>query len=139
MVNGRGESHIVVEFSEQVIHIGPPVEAHAVGGDPEAVSDLGMYDSGGNEQHVEAISRREGVGVDEEVIDDPSAVVGEVRAELLDEGCNVQVTKGVHQGIGVFVQVPHNGEGAKTNTRHDGSLRKRRMEWSVCSTIYPSI
>jgi len=34
--------------------------------------------------------------MEEEVIDEPFVMVGEFGAELLDEGCNVQVTVGVH-------------------------------------------
>jgi len=92
----EGNSHIIAEFGKRVMHFGPPIEAHVVGGDPGTVSDLGMCNSGSNKQHVEAISRREWVSVDEEVVDDPLVMVGEFRAELLDEGCDVQVTVRVH-------------------------------------------
>ena len=128
---GGRESDIIAEFGERVVHVSPPIEAHAVGGDPGAVSDPGVCDGGSNKQHVEAINGRKGVHVDEEVVDDPFVVVREVGAEFTDEGSNVKVTMRVHQGIRLIAEIPHNGGGVKANTRHDGGLRKREMTQEV--------
>jgi len=93
---GGRESNIIAEFGERVVHVSPPIEAHAVGGDLGAVGDPGMCNGSSNKQHVEAINRRKGVRADEEVVDDPFVVVGEVGAEFTDEGSNVKVTMRVH-------------------------------------------
>ena len=132
MANGRGESHIVAEFSKGVMHVGPPVEAHAVGGDPGAVSDLGMCNSSSNKQEVEAVSGREGKHVEKEVGDDPFVDVQEVGAEFLDKGRDVKFTLGVHRGVGLFTELPHNGGSVKAYTRHDGGSRKRRVILFCC-------
>jgi len=72
--------------------------------------------------------------VEKEVGDDPLVVTREVFAEIMDEGGDVKFTLGVHRGIGLLTEVPHNGGSAKAYTRHDGGSRKRRMQFtfSLC-------
>jgi len=127
MANSRGESYIVAEFSEGFVHVGPPIEADAVGGDLGAVGDPGVCDSSGNKQQVEAVSGREGASAEKEVGDDPLVVAREFFAEIMDEGGDVKFTLGVHRGIGLLAELPHNGGSAKAYTRHDGGSRKRRI------------
>jgi len=96
MANDRGKFHIVAEFSEGVVHVGPPIEAEAVGGNPGAGSDPGMGDGGGNKQEVEAASGIEGENAEEEVVDDCLVVAREVGAQFVDEGRDVKFTMVVH-------------------------------------------
>ena len=121
-MDGRGKTNSVVKLSDGVMNLGPPIEAHTMGGDA-GICDPDMGDNGSNKQHVEAVRRGKGVDAVQDGLDNLAVIDGEFLAELVNNVVNVQITKGIHRCRVIIVA--HRG-GMKMKGRHGrGVIRQQ--------------